>query len=322
MEDASSGWCTIESDPGVFTELLQVLGTPSLQLEEIWSLDDDSLEALRATTNHVYGLIFLFQWVGEKQEEHARNKEPLSDVPPGLFFAQQVTTNACATQAILSVVLNAGLSQDDLGSTLSGVQSFLTDLPPDVAGMAVTSSEAIKEAHNSFSRQDAFLHEGKFHLPSKEDEAFHFVAYVPFRNVVYELDGLQEGPMVVGNYDEGSDWLTAARLAIQERMEAAGNVKFNLMAVIQDKRIKLREQLAVLDPGSSDYSDNVAQIAAQDAIRESWKVENQRRRHNYVPLCVQLLKELAKKGELPQLVMEAKERQAVKRMKKAENGSS
>jgi hypothetical protein len=66
---------------------------------------------------------------------------------------------------------------------------------------------------------------------------------------------------------------------------------FNLMAVIPDKRIGAEDQ----------------QLAQETAKREEWKLENQRRRQNYVPLCVQLLKELARQEKLPELIQQATE---------------
>lgn len=339
-------WCTIESDPGVFTEMLSELGCDTVELEELYSLDDDSLVRLQNSTGAVYGLIFLFKWVGATQQEHAADQKPVADddIPPNLFFAHQVTTNACATQAILSVVLNAGLEAPTLGTTLTDFHSFTADFPPVLKGEAISSSQEIKTAHNAFGRQDAFLQEGKVHAPSESDEAFHFVAYVPQNGSVYELDGLQKGPIVVGSVDdamnEGSAddnkdnaWLSIARAAIQERMIAGGDhVKFNLMAVIEDKRVKLQKDLEGLqqdavssasNDSAAKYTETMEALQLENHKREQWKVENQRRRHNYVPLCMQLLQELAAAGTLPQLTQEAQERQSQKRQKRgAAEGTS
>lgn len=307
-----SSWCTIESDPSVrrcqplrrdpfpqvFTELVETLGVQGVEFTELYGLDDADL----ANAAPVYGLIFLFKWTGEKDE-----RAWLPEAPPGLFFAKQMVQNACATQAILSVLLNASANspQVALGETLSELRSFSAELPYDMRGLAIENSEAIRTAHNSFARPEAFVSTEV--AAAKDDDVFHFVAYVPFEGRVYELDGLKPGPIDLG--DCGDSWLATARDAISTRIEAyaASEIKFNLMAVVRDRRAIIDERIAAAQ-SDDELASLQDDMALEVAKRQSWASENVRRRHNYVPLIVDMLKVLAEKGKLQGLIDAATEK--------------
>lgn len=283
-----------------------------------------------------YGLIFLFKYV---KEEDTRVTLSSQDCPE-LFYAKQVIQNACATQAILSVILNAqGI---EIGSTLEDFKQFTAGLDPETKGYAIGNSDVIRQAHNAFAPQLSFESDGQSRSRASKEEAYHFVAYVPFQGIVYELDGLKSGPILLGATPTDEDWLSVARPAIEERMNrySSSEISFALLNICPKKSIVLDDEIAskaselaaledVVRGGADeetialrdDLAAQVSQLRNQRA-EEDYKLqrqreENNRRRHDYTPFILTLLRHLSTRDKLSSLIEMGRKRAADNAARKA-----
>lgn len=320
---AQNGWCTIESDPGVFTELIGKFGVKDCQVDELYDLEDSTYSKIRP----VYGLVFLFKW----EREHAIKVEEdaLDEVPEGLFFAKQVINNACATQAILSVLLNAR-DKIELGPKLTDFYEFTKHFDPEMTGETLQNSESIRDAHNSFHRPEPISFE-QIKDDTEESEAFHFISYVPQNGFLYEIDGLQKGPRLLDVCSD-DDWFGKARSAIQERMaKYKGELRFTLLGILKNVQKRCNEEITMLEArknGQNCNDETINQIPLNNIdqrinyLKETidlektkfkrWKDENIRRRHNYFPFIFNLLQVLAEKNVLSEYSETAFEKKKVK----------
>eukprot|EP01017_Pseudomicrothorax_dubius_P010039 TRINITY_DN13536_c0_g2_i1.p1 TRINITY_DN13536_c0_g2~~TRINITY_DN13536_c0_g2_i1.p1 ORF type:complete len:376 (+),score=110.21 TRINITY_DN13536_c0_g2_i1:134-1261(+) len=358
-------WCTIESDPGVFTELIKEIGVKNVAVEEIYSLEDDYL---LNSLKPIYGLVFLFKWTSDIEK-----RETLAIYDQELFFANQVITNACATQAILSILLNA--PQIDIGEELRNFKAFAQEMDPQMKGLAISNCELVRKVHNSFARPEPFVYGGKKKKATEDDDLYHFISYVPFKGKLYELDGLQRGPILLGEFTNDEEWIEHAKQEINRRIEkyAAKEIRFTLLAVNASRKQLLESELvsfhterlrmflalekrgfdldedifrmrnesrdfltkhkvdineiappgALLERSQDDLRKMIAEtngeierlnfgLSEEEAKYRRFEVENTRRRHNYIPFILELLKISAEKGILGPLVEEERKKKKEK----------
>ena len=207
----------LESDPGLFTLLLEDFGVKSVQVEEIYDLQ-------KQMEGPVYGFIFLFRWIEERRarrkivdtsEIYVKDEETVNNI----FFAQQVVPNSCATHALMSVLLNC--PDLHLGDTLSRLKAHTKGMCPENKGWAIGNTPELACAHNSHAMSQAkrrldrncgVVSTGRF-----TGEAFHFVSFVPINGHLYELDGLKPFPMNHGPW-ENDEWTSKFRSVMADRL--------------------------------------------------------------------------------------------------------
>ncbi|KAI0665570.1 cysteine proteinase [Trametes maxima] len=235
-------FAVIESDPGVFTTLIQKLGVSGLEVIELYGIEPCDTDHLNP-----YGLIFCYLC-----DSNPDPADPLSaeveledtDARP-IWFANQLSNDACASLAILNVLLNC--NNVELGPDLEEFAADTHEMSSVMRGLAFSNRASIREAQNSLARPADIR--GALHAlassaldsaktkakatsspPAKRrktsaaasssrtkrkaasaraDEkldAYHYIGYVPARGRVWELNGLRAaGPLDVGPIDSDAD---------------------------------------------------------------------------------------------------------------------
>lgn len=115
---------------------------------------------LKFNSKTIYGLIFLFQFDEDDDDE----QEVIC--PDNVWFANQVenpfepdvsntnkyqvASNACATVALLNMVMN--LDEVELGDELRNFKDFTENMTPPDRGQVIANFDFVRSIHNSFAR--------------------------------------------------------------------------------------------------------------------------------------------------------------------------
>ena len=102
-----------------------------------------------------------------------------------------------------------------MSEQLTNFYDFSKSLDPYSKGLSIANFEFVKKVHNEFKKPIPMIIEGT----GKKGDAYHFVAFVQKENRVYEVDGLQEGPILIDK--RGNDrWTGAVLEEVSERIKS------------------------------------------------------------------------------------------------------
>lgn len=270
QREADEEWRELESDPGLFSLLIEEFGVHDVKVEEVYDVS-------KKIETKVYGFVFLFRYeLGDRRARKKSRYLALEDVcyvlepsiVNSIFFAHQIIVNSCATHALLSVLLNC--PEVELGATLTKLKGFSAGLDPESKGYAIANMVELACAHNKHARPSNVtmpFSGRKGNVISSAHalmpETYHFVSYVPIKGRLFELDGLKEYPIDHGPWGEHEEWTDLFRRTIAFRLAEAENFLFNLMALIPDPSLHFRYSLKSLCHRQEELLNEVASLAAE-----------------------------------------------------------
>ncbi|KAK2957436.1 putative Ubiquitin carboxyl-terminal hydrolase 2 [Blattamonas nauphoetae] len=262
--DPSADWGTIESDPAIFSLLLDKLGVKNAECKELVELTEESLEQLGT----IFGFVFLFNYTRYHSRPQPQATEPQDfgtyraiptdpEYISNVFFARQLATNSCCSHALVTLCLNSRTSTTiDIGETLNDLSGFAAGAPPIERGVALQQFTPIRDAHNSFTGKKIFQISEE---PSRRKgaDAYHFITYTLAHGNLYEMDGLQSMPVLLKPIQQPKsdqeaaqqpksslpEWCKITLRRVQQRIADMGdNLEFSLIAVIEKPRIRMESK--------------------------------------------------------------------------------
>jgi len=312
-------WFPIEKSPEVFTQLINNLGVKGVHVEEILSFD-----SLENSNNPIYGLIFISKYIKNIIE----TPNIISNYDKDLFFSKQLLENQNATQALLSIILNND-DKIEIGQNLKEIKLNMNEMDYIKKGIFLSNCEILKKEHNKFKILETNSND-------EDDDIYHFVTFIHFKNAIYEIDGLREGPILIEENIEFKDWISKVIPYLKEKINLFSNneIKFNLMALTPDKleilkankesllvqknfieeKIKGNEEISKekifeelngmnkeqlekrLEKIETEINDCNNGINIEKMKINKYKEEKERRQFNYNPLIFELLKIMGENG--------------------------
>ncbi|TEB18767.1 cysteine proteinase [Coprinellus micaceus] len=276
-------FAVIESDPGVFTSLVRGLGVMGVEFIEVYGIEPWAMDHLEP---YGLVLCFLWRKdshrpadfddpAAEKLSDDSCATHAILNVLlncPGIDVGPELEAFKLETEEMSPLMRGLSVTNIPLLRETHNALARPADKRAAMSSLAINTFNAQKkkqkeEAESSRPRptkrqkvEEKATKKGKEKAkgsPSAEDseEGFHFIGYIPAHGKVWELDGFKSGPLEVGELPCSS---TSQDLNLPERKKAmkmeryggsgedGGDIRFNLLALVDDGYIKASDQYLYL----------------------------------------------------------------------------
>jgi ubiquitin carboxyl-terminal hydrolase L5 len=279
------GYCEIENEPAFFSVILREIGVQNVTVRQVLMLDPDILATM---PNPIFGLILCYRhrdfdvdsqektcppniWfanqmpaqnscatlamihtllntdnknidVGERMRQFRDYSKDLTPFHRGQAFASwQFVKNIHN-----SFAKKMDIYQDDENLARKVRKAEKAKLN---AGLSLkpTPKPKAPTAKSRRDSQDSTATDAS--KESFEENAQHYIAFIPSNGTVWKLDGMNIFPTRMGSYDEagGESWTDAASDRIQALMTAGGDAEYSVFAIAQSPLIELHKDIVETD---------------------------------------------------------------------------
>jgi len=213
----------LESDPEVFTNFIRKGGVKNYIFHELFSLDD-----LSFIPQPVVAVILLYPDESEGGNLLYDNSPTSVAQQEDIYFMKQHNVgNACGTIAVIhSIANNFDNVEFNSASFLKDFISTTKQQNPLEKCNAMATNEDILKA------SDSCASEGQTAVSAADDDLdYHYICFIQKNKSLYQLDGMQAGPVCLKATDESTFLQDVVDHIKVNYIEKAEKIQFNIVAL-------------------------------------------------------------------------------------------